>query len=142
MKHHTRITYEDLHKKLSERKLNEVDFFPLYNYLSFQEYVLVQACRIVYVKNKDQDTFRLPWNILSHACKVDRKLKYRLRKSLQDKKIIIKVGDKVYKWNKQGLDYYLCDTLTKELNKSPKPQTERVVFGKPIDDPMFKDLKI
>jgi len=112
---------------------------PLVNYLSKQEYIMVECLRVNYVNSK-KDIFRIPYALFDTVMEVSKSNRKRLVRTLVEKKIIqqIKEGpDKgKYKWNKPGLDHYLCvreDSIEvkqeKHLQKQNKPAPVRVQQG-------------
>jgi hypothetical protein len=97
---------------------------------------MLDSIRASFNINK-QDTFRIPYALFDTFMEVSKSNRKRLVRALVEKKIIqqIKEGpDKgKYKWDKQGLDHYLCvqeDSLeVKEeryLRKQNKPAPVRV----------------
>ena len=133
LKHmHKKIKLQELKDKLSERNIQTSDFMPLVNYLSKQEYILVECLRVNYVNNK-KDIFRIPYTLLDSVLVIHPSQRNRLVRTLIEKRIIYKLEDKQYKWDIQGLDQYLCvqedSTRVKQekyIQKQNKPAPVRV----------------
>ena len=104
---HKKIALQELKDKLSERNILTYDLMPLINYLSKQEYCLVECIRVNYV-NSRKNIFRIPYSLLDTVLDICPSQKRRLVRGLVKKRILYKLENTEYKWDIQGLDQYLC----------------------------------
>lgn len=141
---HKKIELQELKNKLSERNILTSDFMSLINYLSKQEYCLVECIRAHYVnqKKKQEYTFRIPYALLTTYLNITNSNAKRLVRNLDTKRIICKLEDQKYKWNIQGLDQYLCvqedssevkqEKYLQKQNKPAPVQINKVKQGWPF----------
>jgi hypothetical protein len=88
------------------------------------------------------NNFNIPTKWLDKTIYMTKKTVMREVKHLMDQEILVKLGRGSYCWNLQKINELYNPTPEPIRTEQPTIQLEKVVFGKPIEDPMFKDLQI